>query len=96
MLVSWDGEALSAFENAMARISEDSYLAAIKVASGIELALSDAARHPMRNPPDKYRRDKDTSFRAFELYNYRITYHIHLEELVIVKFRHVKQAPGYY
>jgi plasmid stabilization system protein ParE len=45
---------------------------------------------------EKYKRNNDGSFRAFELHRYRITYRIRNNEIRIIRIRHTKRTPlGY-
>lgn len=93
MKISWDEEALARFGDAMEYIAEDSYRIAIKISSDIENSLELSARYPYSHPPDQYRKDGNTAFRAFELHGFRISYIIEQDELVVIRFRHTKQRP---
>jgi plasmid stabilization system protein ParE len=50
-------------------------------------------KNPEKHPPDKYRTDKDKAFRAYELYKYRITYHVTEEQISVIRIRHSKMNP---
>jgi hypothetical protein len=44
------------------------------------------------HPPDKYRKNNDGSFRAYEIYRYRITD----KEIIVVCIRDTSMEPGEY
>lgn len=94
--VIWDELARLGLKKAYIHIKEDSQQEAEKVKQGIIAEAKKLADHPQIHPPDKYRKDKDVRFRAFEKYNYRISYFITEEFIRILRFRHVKQRPEEY
>ena len=47
-------------------------------------------------PPDKYRKNNDGSFRAYELHRYRIAYRVTEKEIIIVRVRHTGMEPKQY
>lgn len=77
-------------------IKFDSPKSADKVKSKIRSAIKKLADQPERYPPDKYRINNDGSYRAFELYKYRISYHISSEQITITRVRHTKMEPKLY
>ena len=94
--VVWDELARAALEEAYYYIKEDSVQQAQKVRKEILTATRKLAKHPESHPPDKYRKDKDARFRAFEKYSYRISYFIAEDSIRILRFRHVKRQPEEY
>lgn len=60
-----------------------------KILSSIKALI----KNPERHSPDKYRLDKDDSYRAFEVYKYRITYYIDITEIHVIRIRHTKMNP---
>lgn len=44
-------------------------------------------------PPDKFKKNNDGSWRAFEKFRYRISYRITLKEIRIVRLRHTSRSP---
>jgi len=64
--VVWDELARTALREAYNHIKRDSLQQAEKVKQEIIAASKKLADHPEMYPPDKYRKDKDTRFRAFE------------------------------
>lgn len=94
--VVWDELARTALREAYNYIMRDSPQQAEKVKGEIIAASKKLADHPEMHPPDKYRKDKDKRFRAFEKYNYRISYFIAEDVIRVLRFRHVKQEPKEY
>jgi plasmid stabilization system protein ParE len=94
--VVWDELARTALREAYNYIKRDSLQQAEKVKLEIIAASKMLADHPEMCPPDKYRKDKDTRFRAFEKYSYRISYFIAEDTIRVLRFRHVKQEPQDY
>jgi plasmid stabilization system protein ParE len=94
--VVWDDFARAALKIAFNHIKEDSPQQAEKVKRDILAATHALLAHPEIYPADKYRQDKDSSFRAFEIHNYRISYLITEDTIRILRLRHVKQEPKDY
>ena len=49
--------------------------------------------HPEKHPRDKYRLNNDVSYRAFEIYKYRISYHFSQEKIIVIMIRHTNMEP---
>ena len=49
--------------------------------------------NPEKFPPDKYKMKNDGSFRAFELFSYRVAYQITSKEIRILRVRHIRMEP---
>ena len=88
-----DNEAKIALREAYQFIKKDSFQNADKVRKGILKSIKQLIRYPTKYPPDKFRQNKDTSFRAYEIFKYRITYHISEHEIRIIRIRHTKMNP---
>ena len=56
-------------------------------------SIEKAARFPEHFPPDKYRLNNSGSFRAFEIYSFRVSFYYNPEIIRIVRIRHTKQRP---
>lgn len=52
--------------------------------------------NPERHPLDKYKLTNDGTYRAFELYHYRISYKISIDTIRIVRMRHTSRSPHTY
>jgi plasmid stabilization system protein ParE len=94
--VVWDELARSALKDAYHYIKQDSLLQAERVKQEIIEATKKLSDNPEMYPPDKYRKDKDVRFRAFEKHNYRISYFVAENGIRVLRFRHVKKQPEEY
>jgi len=94
--VVWDELARTALKEAYNHIKSDSLQQAEKVKQEIIATSQKLSDYPEMYPPDKYRKDKDARFRAFEKYSYRISYFIAEDVIRVLRFRHVKQEPQEY
>jgi len=52
--------------------------------------------HPQKYPADKYKTNNDGSYRAYELYHFRISYRITSDVIYIVRVRSTHQNPEEY
>lgn len=91
-----DAEAKQSLRDAYEYIRTQSLQNAEKVRSGILDSIKMLGSNPEMYPPDKYRNDHDKSFRAYELYSYRITYYFSKDEIRILRIRHTKMNPVNY
>lgn len=94
--VVWDELARSALKDAYFCIKKDSLQQAERLKQEIIVATKKLADNPEMYPPDKYRKDKDVRFRAFEKYSYRISYFIAENGIRVLRFRHVKKKSEEY
>ena len=74
-------------------IRQDSPQNAEKVRAKILVSISKLAGKPTRHPKDKYRMNNDGSYRAYEIYKYRISYHTTPEQITVIMIRHTKMEP---
>ncbi len=91
-----DATAKQSLRDAYEYIRTQSFQNAEKVRSEILDSIKILASNPEMHPPDKYRINHDKSFRAYELYSYRITYHFSANEIRILRIRHTKMNPVNY
>ena len=77
-----------ALRQAYEYIKKDSLQNAEKVRRKILSSIKALTKNPEHHAPDKYRLDKDDSYRAYEVYKYRITYHVDTSEILIIRIRH--------
>jgi plasmid stabilization system protein ParE len=49
--------------------------------------------HPEKYPLDKFKKDNDGTWRAFEKYHYRVSYKITPNEIRVVRVRHTSKSP---
>lgn len=74
-------------------IKLDSPKSAEKIKAKILASIMDLADHPERYSKDKYRLNNDGSYRAFEIYKYRVSYHISQTQITVIMIRHTKMEP---
>lgn len=78
-------------------IRKDSLQNAEKVRIKILASIKELAKKPGHHDPDKYRiKNVGGSYRAYEIYKYRITYHESATEIRIIRIRHTKMNPLLY
>jgi plasmid stabilization system protein ParE len=77
-------------------ISSDSPQNALKVLGDIVAALNKAAHNPEFYGPDKYKKDNDGSYRAFEKHRYRIAYRFTDNVIRVLRVRHTSREPREY
>ena len=77
-------------------ILQDSYQNAEKIKSDILVSTRKLSTHPEMFAPDKYRKNNDGSFRAYEIHRYRIAYRVTENEITIVRVRHTSMEPKPY
>ncbi len=94
--VIWPPKAWRQLQKAYLFIRKNSYQNAEKVRKEILEATSKLASNPEIHPRDKYKINNDGSFRAFELFRYRISYQILKEEIIITRIRHTSRNPQNY
>ena len=92
-LVIWPEKARKQLQRAYLYIKKDSVQNAEKVRKEILEATRNLPPNPERFPADKYKKDNDGTFRAFELHRYRIAYQITDDEIIIVRIRHTSMKP---
>lgn len=88
-----DNEAKRSLREAYEYIQKDSLQNAEKVRAAILSSFEELIIYPEKHAPDKYRIDKDFAYRAYEIYKYRISYHISATEIRIIRIRHTKMNP---
>ncbi len=94
--IVWRKLALLQLKEAFDYIKKDSLQSAENVRNAIFSATDNLKYNPEIHPLDKYRKNNDGTFRAFEIYSYRIAYQITKSEIRILRVRHTKQEPlGY-
>lgn len=91
--VKWKRQAEKQLEEAILYIQNHSPVRAEKVRHEILLKIDDPPRNPEAYPPDKYKIDNDSSFRAFELHHFRISYRMKGNEIRILRIRHTGMNP---
>jgi plasmid stabilization system protein ParE len=91
--IIWRKPTLLYLEKAIDYIRRDSIKNADIVANAILASIDKAARFPEHFPPDKYKLNNTGSFRAFEIYSFRVSFYADADIIRIVRIRHTKQRP---
>lgn len=94
--IVWDNPARKAFKKQIKHIAEDSIQTAENVKSDILCAIDLIPNNPEKFPVDKFKANNDGSFRAFEKHNLRIAYYVSIDQIRILRVRHVRQEPKEY
>src|SRR5438132_1025195 len=94
--VIWPARAQTQLQEVYEYLLKSSYQNAEKIKEGILASTRELATRPEIHPPDKYRRENDGSFRAYELHRYRIAYRVMEKQIIIVRVRHTSMEPLYY
>ena len=96
--IIWDRMALDHFKEILVYLSEQSLQASRIVKNGILTRIVSIQKNPFIFEKDKLKDNPNEEFRAFIVYNYRITYQIKIEtkEIRILRIRHTSREPlGY-
>lgn len=91
-----DNEAKISLRQIYNYIQKDSIQNAEKIRMEILSSINALIKNPKQHAPDEYRESNDGSYRAYEIYKYRITYHVGTTEIRVIRIRHTKMNPlGY-
>lgn len=93
MVVVWSNGAKSELKKAYEYISLDSLQNAKMVRDALIDLTIDLPKHPEKHPIDRFKKDNDGTWRAFEKYHYRISYRILKDQIRIVRMRHTSKSP---
>jgi plasmid stabilization system protein ParE len=88
-----ESEAKSGLRNIYSYIKKGSETNARIFKRDILGAIGKLSLNPQKHPPDKFKRDNDGSYRAFELYHVRITFHVSESQITIIRIGHTKRNP---
>lgn len=94
--IRWPKKVQTQLLNAYQYILQNSYQGAEKVKQDILLSITNLSINPEIYPLDKYRKNNDGTYRAFELHQYRISYRVNRNEIIIVRIRHTGRMPKEY
>ncbi|MES2279521.1 MAG: type II toxin-antitoxin system RelE/ParE family toxin [Bacteroidota bacterium] len=93
MVTIWSKRAKSELHKAYLYILFDSLQNAEMVRDDIIDLTIDLSKNPEKHPLDKFKKDNDGTWRAFEKNHYRISYRITQREIRIVRLRHTSKSP---
>jgi len=97
-IIKWDRVALNHFKEILTYLSEQSPQAPKIVKEGVLSRLDDIKKNPLIFEIDRLKDNPNKEFRAFIIFNYRITYQIKeaTKEIRILRIRHTSRDPlGY-
>lgn len=93
MVVVWSDSAKAELRKAYEYIALDSLQNAKMVRDTLINLTIELPEHPEKYPSDKFKKDNDGTWRAFEKYHYRISYRIFENQIRIVRMRHTSKSP---
>ena len=96
MVTVWTPRAIAELRKAYDYISKDSPQNARKVVDELTQIANQLPAQPDMFPADKFKKNNDGSWRAFEKFHYRISYLITSKEIRIVRMRHTSRTPLQY
>ncbi|MBI1266150.1 MAG: hypothetical protein GC193_01835 [Cryomorphaceae bacterium] len=96
--IVWDTEALNQFKETLEYLEEQSSQAPRIVKKAVLDQIAQIKKNPLIFEVDKLKLPEDKDFRAFIVFNYRITYQVKTDkdQIRILRFRHTSREPlGY-
>ena len=93
MVTVWSKVAKAELHKAYLYILLDSLQNAEMVREDIIDATINLSSYPEKHPLDKFKKDNDGTWRAFEKHHYRISYRVMPNEIRIVRMRHTSRSP---
>ena len=96
MVTVWAPQAIVELRKAYDYISKDSPQNARKVVDELTRIADQLPVQPEMFPADKFKKNNDGSWRAFEKFHYRISYLITSREIRIVRMWHTGRTPLQY
>ena len=93
MVVIWSNSAKAELRKAYEYIALDSLKSAQLVRDALIDLTIELYKHPEKYPLDKFKKDNDGTWRAFEKYSYRLSYRVLANQIRIVRFRHTSKSP---
>jgi len=93
MVTVWSKRAIAELRKAYLYIQMDSVQNAEIVRDDIVDQTIDLCNYPTKFPPDKFKKNNDGTWRAFEKHHFRVSYRIMPNEIRIVRLRHTSRSP---
>ena len=93
MVTVWSKRARAELLKAYLYIQLDSPQNAEMVRDDLIDATISLSENPRKHPTDKFKKDNDGTWRAFEKHHYRISYRIMANEIRVVRLRHTSRSP---
>jgi plasmid stabilization system protein ParE len=92
--IKWSNPALHQFDKAIDFVCQEGFFAyAAELEEGILSRVESLVENYNIYPVDKYKKDNDGSYHAFEFYEYRISYRVKKSQIKIIRVRHTSRKP---
>ena len=97
MTIKWNRVAIKQLVDALEFIEQnDFYSYAIELERNILSRIQSLPKNPVIYPLDKYKRENDGTYHAFEIDNYRVSYRNKKTEIRILRIRHTSRRTQKY
>ncbi|OFX42850.1 MAG: hypothetical protein A2046_03650 [Bacteroidetes bacterium GWA2_30_7] len=93
MKVAWRNEAVVHFNEILEYLQKESENAAFIVGNAILDEVEALSLFETAHPLDRFKINNDGNYRAFIVYNYRISYFIENNTIYILRIRHTSREP---
>ena len=94
VVVKWSKPALDQLDKALDFIMEEGFISyAAKLEENIISRIENLVDNYNIYPIDKYKKDNDGSYRAFEVDDYRVSYRVEKSQIKIIRIRHTSRKP---
>ena len=95
--IKWSRAALAQLAEILDFIVENNFSSyAIELEDKIISKLDQLVENSSLYPADRYKKNNDGSWRAFELDNYRISYKVQKSNIRVIRIRHTSRRPRNY
>lgn len=91
--VIWSKNASLQLKESLEDLKEKSPKAASKVKNEILKTSRELSDNPEIYSLDRFKKNNDGDFRAFEKYSYRVTYQVEKTQITILRVRHTSREP---
>ena len=92
--IKWSKPALTQLDKALDFIIGNGFISyAAELEEGIISMIDNLADNHTIYPADKYKKDNDGSYRAFEMDEYRVSYRVKKSQIKIIRIRHTSRKP---
>jgi plasmid stabilization system protein ParE len=93
MVVVWSNSAKVELRKAFEYIALESLQNAQMIRDTLIDLTIDLLENPEKHPLDKFKKDNDGTWRAFEKHHYRVSYRILKTQIRVVRMRHTSKSP---
>jgi plasmid stabilization system protein ParE len=95
--IKWSRLALNQLDKALDFIIENRFVSyAAELEEGILLRVENLIDNHKIYPMDKYKKDNDGTYHAFEINEYRVSYRVKDSIIKIIRIRHTSRKPQKY